>query len=71
VAERVGGRQWAAIDPHVEPVEITVEPDGRVAVLVDQLVRDLDGSVVASGRVVHAYRLSAGLVAEMEIRETA
>ena len=27
-------RQWAAIDPHVEPVEISVEPDGRVAVLV-------------------------------------
>jgi ketosteroid isomerase-like protein len=63
-------RQWAAIDPHVEPVEVAVEPDGRVAVLVDQVVRDLCGAVVAEGRVVHAYRLSGGLVTEMEIRET-
>ena len=64
-------RQWAAIDPHVEPVEVAVEPDGRVAVLVDQVVRDLDGSIVAGGRVVHAYRLSGGLVTEMEIRDPA
>jgi hypothetical protein len=63
-------RQWAAIDPHVEPVEISVEPDGRVAVLVDQVVRDLCGAVMASGRVVHAYRLSGGLVTGMEIRDT-
>jgi ketosteroid isomerase-like protein len=62
-------RQWAAIDPHVEPVEVVVEPDGRVAVLVDQVVRDLEGTVVAGGRVVHAYRLSDGLVTEMEIRD--
>lgn len=62
-------RQWAAIDPHVEPVEVVVEPDGRVAVLVDQVVRDLEGTVVAGGRVVHAYRLSGGLVTEMEIRD--
>lgn len=64
-------RQWAAIDPHVEPVEISVEPDGRVAVLVDQVVRDLCGRVVAQGRVVHAYRLSGGLVTAMEIRDPA
>ncbi len=62
-------RQWAAIDPHVEPVEVAVEPDGRVAVLVAQVVRDLDGNVVAGGRVVHAYRLSGGLVTHMEIRD--
>ena len=62
-------RQWAAIDPRVDLVEVAVEPDGRVAVLVDQVVRDLDGTVVARGRVVHVYRLSGGLVTEMEIRD--
>ena len=51
------------------PSTISVEPDGRVAVLVDQVVRDLCGTVMATGRVVHAYRLSGGLVTEMEIRE--
>ena len=59
-------RQWAAINPHVEPVDVSVE---RVAVLVDQVVRDLCGNVVATSRVVHAYRLSGGLVTAMEIRD--
>ena len=42
-------RQWAAIDPHVDPVEIGPRLDGRVAVEVQQVVRDLAGAVVASG----------------------
>ena len=39
-------RQWAEIDPHVEPVSIIRRPDGRVAVDVQQLVRDLDGNLL-------------------------
>jgi hypothetical protein len=67
-------RQWAAIDPHVEPVEIgpRVGGDGlRVAVEVRQVVRDLDGEVVASGTVVHVYELRDGLVARMDVEEPA
>jgi hypothetical protein len=64
-------RQWAAIDPHVDPVEIGPRPDGRVAVEVDQVVRDLAGAVVASGRVLHVYRLRDGLVARMDVEEPA
>jgi hypothetical protein len=64
-------RQWAAIDPHVEPVEITSRPaedDGvRVEVQVHQLVRDLDGAVLADGMVRHVYEMRSGLVARMDI----
>jgi hypothetical protein len=65
-------RQWTAIDPHVAPVEIgpRVGGDGvRVEVRVHQLVRDLDGKVLADGTVVHLYEMRSGLVARMEIEQ--
>ena len=62
-------RQWAQIDPRVEPVDIAARPDGRVAVEVYQVVRDLAGEVVASGRVVHVYELRDGLIARMDVEE--
>jgi hypothetical protein len=62
-------RQWAAIDPGVEPVGVATRPDGTVAVDVDQVVRDLDGAVVARGRVVHVYTLRDGRIARMDIEE--
>ena len=60
-------RQWASIDPRVEPTGFSERPGGEVAVDVDQLVRDLDGAVVAAGRVTHVYTLRDGLVARMDI----
>ncbi|HEY1711442.1 MAG TPA: nuclear transport factor 2 family protein [Solirubrobacteraceae bacterium] len=62
-------RQWAAIDPRVEPLEIGPRPGGRVEVQVRQLVRDLDGKVLADGTVVHVYEMRSGLVARMDIEE--
>ncbi len=62
-------RQWAAIDPTVEVVGVETRPDGTVAVDVDQRVRDLDGAVIAQGRVVHVYTLRDGLFARMDIEE--
>jgi hypothetical protein len=62
-------RQWAAIDPQVAPVEIGPRADGRVAVQVRQVVRDLDGEVVAEGNVVHVYEMRSGLVARMDVEE--
>ena len=61
-------RQWAEIDPTVEPVEFRREQDGRVAVTVRQVVRDLAGTVIAEGKVGHVYRFADGLVQDMEIR---
>jgi hypothetical protein len=62
-------RQWQEIDPNVEPVSIVSRPDGRVVVDVHQVVRALDGNVVADGRVLHVYRIVDGLVTNMEVEE--
>ena len=63
-------RQWAAIDPSVEPVTITVWPDGRIAVGVRQTVRGLDGTLLSEGRVLHIYVVRDGLVTHMELGES-
>jgi hypothetical protein len=44
--------------------------DGRIAVKVHQVVRDLDGDVLADRTVTHIYRLHDGLVADFEIAES-
>jgi hypothetical protein len=62
-------RQWAAIDPRVEPVAFTSRPDGSVAVDVEQTVRDLEGGRIAQARVRHVYVLRDGLVARMDVEQ--
>jgi ketosteroid isomerase-like protein len=61
-------RQWALIDPHVEPRRTTVGRDGRVYVDVHQVVRDLHGTVLVDQMVQHVYTLKAGRAERMEIR---
>jgi hypothetical protein len=60
-------RQWAAIDPSVDPLEITARPDGAVVVDVAQTVRALDGTVIAQGPVRHTYHFRDGLIARMDV----
>ena len=62
-------RQFGLIDSRVEPLRFTARPDGRVAVEVRQVVRDLGGAVLADGLVTHVYTLRDGLVARMEIED--
>ena len=62
-------RQWAEIDGRVEPVGFTSLPDGRVAVEVEQTVRDLDGVLLSEGPVRHVWAFRAGLVASMDVEE--
>src|SRR6266536_5864412 len=50
-------RQFEQIDPRVEPVGMTTLDDGRVSMTVHQLVRALDGSVLADREVRHVYTL--------------
>lgn len=61
-------RQWALIDPRVEPRGFTVEADGRVAVTVRQVVRDLAGAILKDATVQHVYAFEDGLIRSMEIR---
>jgi ketosteroid isomerase-like protein len=62
-------RQFAQIDPHVDPRRFAVTDDGRVAVTVHQVVRALDGRVLADREVTHVYVLHDGLVARMDVIE--
>lgn len=61
-------RQWGLIDPRVEPRGFTVEADGRVAVTLHQVVRDLAGTVLKDATVEHVYAFEDGLITSMEIR---
>jgi hypothetical protein len=60
-------RQWAVLDPHVEPCGIDEDEAGRWVVEVHVVVRDTGGQVVADKIVHHAYRISDGLIARMDI----
>ncbi len=62
-------RQWAAIDPTVAPVVFTTRSDGSIAVEVHQVARDLDGTVLGEGRVLHVYVFRDDLVARMDLEQ--
>jgi hypothetical protein len=62
-------RQWAAIDPRVDPMGFNTDQFGRTVVTVHAIVRDLDGNVLADGRVEHIYTIEDGLIRSMEIRQ--
>ena len=60
-------RQWAEINPEVQPVGIVARPEGALAVQVQQLVRDLAGATLFEGVVQHVYTLQEGLLRRMDI----
>jgi SnoaL-like domain len=62
-------RQWAIIDPHVEPTRFSSGADGATEVEVHQTVRDLQGNVVIDKMVGHIFRIEDGLVVRFDIRE--
>jgi hypothetical protein len=73
-------RQWAEIDPHVEPIAFADEEGGagagaggeRVAVTVRQTVRSLDGALLSEDTLTHTYVFDAtGLITAMEIGQPA
>lgn len=61
-------RQWAMIDPHVEPVGFGMDEAGDTEVSVHQVVRDMEGKVLMDQMVKHVYRIEDGLIRRMEIR---
>ena len=59
--------QWSEIDPHVEPVAFHKEDAGQILVEVHQVVRDLDGTVLADEQVGHRFTVEQGLIQKMEV----
>ncbi len=60
-------RQWAILDPHVEPITIEPNDAGGLTVEVHQVVRDLQGAVLIDTTVYHAYRFADELIHKMDI----
>ena len=60
-------RQWATIDPHVEPLDVSYGSEGEILVEVHQVVRDLNGNVLADQRVLHVFPIEGGLVKRFDI----
>jgi ketosteroid isomerase-like protein len=62
-------RQWAMIDPNVEPTAFSRGADGEMVVEVHQRVRDLSGKLLSERMVGHIFRIENGLVTRFDIRE--
>ena len=60
-------KQWAAIQPSVDPSDITRRDDGTTAVEVHQVVRDLAGNLLLDERVRHVFRIENDLVVRFDI----
>ena len=63
-------RQWAIIDPYVEPVEISSNGEGEVVVKVHQVVRDPKGNLLADRVVIHVFQIQNGLIQRFDIRDS-
>jgi hypothetical protein len=64
-------RQWAEFDPHVEPLAITEDAVGKVRVRVHQLVKSLQGDILADSEVLHVFTMNRGLIAAMDLGDEA
>ena len=62
-------RQWATVDPRVEPTAFSTGVDGETIVEVHQTVRDLQGAVLVDQMVGHIFRIENGLIMRFDIRE--
>lgn len=62
-------RQWAIVDPHVEPVEISSNANGEAVVKVHQVVRDIEGNLLADKMVIHVFQMRDGLIQRFDIRD--
>ena len=61
-------RQWAMIDPNVQPIGFSAGANGEVIVEVHQTVRDLKGNMLLDGMVGHIFRIEDGLIKRFDIR---
>ena len=60
-------RQWQTVHPTMVPKGYTRLNDGRLRLEVHQVVRSIEGNVLADATVGHIYTFRDGLIAKMEI----
>jgi hypothetical protein len=61
-------RQWAIVDPHVDPVSVAQAEDGSFVVEVHQVVHDKEGRLLADRMVGHIFRIEEGSIRRFDIR---
>jgi SnoaL-like domain len=61
-------RQWAMIDPHVEPIHFSAGAEAEVVVEVHQAVRDLAGKVLSDKMAGHILGIESRLVRRLDLR---
>ncbi len=61
-------RQWAMIDPRVEPINSSIGANGEIVVEVHQVVRDLKGQLLADKMVGHIFQMENGVIKRFDIR---
>lgn len=59
-------RQWKELNPTVNPVLCKEVGEGKMEVLVHQIVKDMQDKVVFDGNVRHIYMIKDGLIESME-----
>ena len=64
-------RQWQQLDPCVLPTSFQLKPDGRIEVVVHQVIKELTGKILADEQVKHIYTLNEGKIARMDIEHVA
>jgi nuclear transport factor 2 (NTF2) superfamily protein len=62
-------RQWAMVDPRVEPVGFSEGSNGKTVVRVHQVVRDLSGTLLLDHEVSHIFSIEDGLIKRFDIAE--
>jgi ketosteroid isomerase-like protein len=60
-------RQWAVIDPHVEPVQVGEPTAGSTLVEVHQVVKDLEGKVLLDETIAHRFQIEDDFVTRFDI----
>ena len=63
-------RQWAIVDPHVDPVGFSAGPKGEIIIEVHQVVHDLAGSLLVDQSVGHIFRVENGQIKRFDIRDS-
>ncbi len=61
--------QWSVVDPRVEPLGFTPNPDGSTLVQVRQTVRDLAGLVLQDHVVGHVFHVRDGRIVRFDIED--
>ena len=63
--------QWSVLDLRLHPRLMRRLPDGRVEVLVDQVVRDADGDLLSEAVVLHTVTLDGDRVGRLDVGDPA